>query len=402
MKLTTLFKGFFDSEKIGGILLLVCTIVSLAIANSGWGGAYTHFWHAKLDLSFAGLNLNYSIEHWINDGLMTIFFLLVGLEIERELYAGELSSLSNSILPVVAAVGGMLVPAAVHFFFNAGTATQSGFGIPMATDIAFALGMLALAGNRVPYSVKIFLTALAIIDDIGAILVIAIFYNTGVQWLYLGISAGILGGLLLLSRIGVKHLAVYLIPGLVLWYCMMQSGIHPTIAGVLLAFVIPFSGEDISTPSYKLQHFLHKPVAFIVVPLFALANTGIILESGWLSQMTTTNSIGIITGLVIGKPLGILLFCWIVVKFFRITLPSNAGWKHLLGAAVLAGIGFTMSIFISNLAFSNAQTISYAKVSVLLASLTATVLGLSLLFTIKPVPEGKEEGYERLPDGLAQ
>ena len=399
MKWTKLFRGFFESEKIGGVLLLLCTIVSLVIANTGFGEAYTHFWHSKLDLSFAGLNLNYSIEHWINDGLMTIFFLLVGLEIERELYSGELSTLSNSVLPVAAAIGGMVVPALLHYLFNAGTPTQSGFGIPMATDIAFALGMLALAGNRVPYSLKIFLTALAIIDDLGAILVIAIFYNSGIAWLYLGISAGILGLLHILSKLGVNRLVFYLVPGLALWYCMMQSGIHPTIAGVLLAFVIPFSGENENTPSYKLQHILHKPVAYFIVPIFALANTGIILQEGWLSQMTTSNSLGIIAGLVIGKPVGILLFCWILIRFFYVKMPARVQWKNLLGAAVLAGIGFTMSIFISNLAFGDAQTISYAKVSVLVASLVATIIGLTILFTTKPIEEN--EGYESEPGGLA-
>jgi NhaA family Na+:H+ antiporter len=387
MKWTKLFRGFFESEKTGGILLLLCTAVSLVIANSAWGEGYTHFWHSKVDLSVAGLTMNYSVEQWINDGLMTIFFLLVGLEIERELYAGELSSFSNAILPVVAAVGGMIVPAGIHFLFNAGTPTQHGFGIPMATDIAFALGMLALAGNRVPYSVKIFLTALAIIDDLGAILVIAIFYNTGVQWAYLGISAGILGGLLLLSKLGIRNLLFYLVPGLALWYCMMQSGIHPTIAGVLLAFVIPFSGENENTPSYRLQHALHKPVGYLIVPLFALANTGIMLEEGWLSQMTTSNSLGIIAGLVIGKPVGILLFCWLLVVLAKVKLPDHVQWKNLLGAAILAGIGFTMSIFISNLAFEDAQTIGYAKVAVLIASLIATTLGLLVLFNTEKVEE---------------
>jgi Na+:H+ antiporter, NhaA family len=389
MTWTKLFKGFFDSEKVGGILLLLCTLISLLIANSAWGEGYTHFWHSKLDLSFAGLQLNYSVEHWINDGLMTIFFLLVGLEIERELYAGELSTLSNALLPLVAAVGGMLVPAAIHYFFNSGTPTQNGFGIPMATDIAFALGMLALAGNRVPYSVKIFLTALAIIDDLGAIMVIAIFYNSGIQWMYLGISAGILGTLFVLSKLGFRHLAWYLVPGLALWYCMMQSGIHPTIAGVLLAFVIPFSGQDETTPSYKLQHALHKPVAYFIVPIFALANTGIILQEGWLGEMTSSNSLGIIAGLVLGKPIGILLFCFMLVKLVKVSLPENVRWVNLLGAAILAGIGFTMSIFISNLAFADAQTISYAKVSVLIASLIATAIGLLVLFNTKKVTEAE-------------
>ena len=365
--------------------MLCCTIVSLAIANSSWGEAYTHFWHQKADLSFAGLNLNLSVEQWINDGLMTVFFLLVGLEIERELYTGELSSFSNAILPVAAAAGGMLVPATIHFLFNNGTPTQSGFGIPMATDIAFTLGMLALAGNRVPYSLKIFLTALAIIDDLGAILVIALFYSTGLQWLYLGISAAILGGLFLLSKLKVYNLAFYLLPGLVLWYCMMQSGVHPTIAGVLLAFAIPFSGENEQTPSYKLQHFLHKPVGFFIVPLFALGNTGIVLKDGWLAEMASSNNLGIIAGLVVGKPVGILLFCWLLIKFFKTKLPLDVRWANLTGAAILAGIGFTMSIFISNLAFQDAELISYSKAAVLLGSLIATIIGLTVLLNTKPL-----------------
>lgn len=391
MTWSKLFKGFFDSEKIGGLLLLACTAVSLIVANSDWGEAYTHFWHRQVDLSFAGLHLNYSIAHWINDGLMTVFFVLVGLEIERELYAGELSSFSNALLPLVAAVGGMVVPAAIHYTFNAGTATQSGFGIPMATDIAFALGMLALAGDRVPYSVKIFLTALAIIDDIGAIVVIAVFYNSGVQWLYLLGAAAILTVLFVLSKRGVRWLPAYLLPGVVMWYCMMQSGIHPTVAGVLLAFVIPFSGNDESTPSYKLQQALHKPVAYFIVPLFALANTGIMLKEGWQSAVAGSNGVGILVGLVAGKPIGILLSCWLLVRFFGGSLPTGARWKTLLGAAVLAGIGFTMSIFIANLAFADAQTANYAKVSVLFASLLAIILGLLVLFGTGKAPPDADE-----------
>ncbi len=384
---TKLFKAFFDSEKVGGVLLLCCTLVSLLIANSGWGKGYTEFWHLKLDLSFAGLQLNYSIEHWINDGLMTIFFLLVGLEIERELLAGELSSFSNAVLPVAAAIGGMLVPALIHFALNAGKATQAGFGIPMATDIAFALGILALAGKRVPYALKIFLTALAIIDDLGAIVIIALFYNANIHWLYLCTSAGILGGLFLLGRLRVYHLGFYLVPGMVLWYCMMQSGIHPTIAGVLLAFAIPFSGQHKKTPSYVLQNFLHKPVAFFIVPLFALANTGVLLKEGWLAEMTTANSLGIMLGLLVGKPVGILLFCWLLVKFTKAKLPQNTGWKNLSGAAILGGIGFTMSIFISNLAFADDNLVSYSKAAVLFASLMASMVGLLFLLHTKKIIE---------------
>ena len=381
-RLNSAFREFFDSEKASGVLLIISTIISLIVANSALGPHYLGFWHHP----FAGL----SVELWVNDGLMAIFFLLIGLELVRELNDGELSDLKSAMLPIIAALGGIIVPASIHFYFNAGTPTQSGIGIPMATDIAFALGMLALAGNRVPYSLKIFLTALAIIDDLGAILVIAIFYSTGMQWMYLAISAAILGALYLLSRLKVYNLAFYLVPGVVLWYCMMQSGVHPTIAGVLLAFVIPFSGDNESTPSYKLQQFLHKPVAFFIVPLFALANTGILLKEGWLSEMRTTNSLGIITGLVIGKPVGILLFCFLAVKLLKAKLPQNVRWVNLTGAAVLAGIGFTMSIFISNLAFSNPELISYSKVAVLMGSLIATVAGLTILLNTKQMEEAEE------------
>lgn len=390
MKWTKLFKDFFESERFSGLLLFFCTVLSLVIANSSLGENYLHFWHQKLDLPFASINLNLSVEQWINDGLMTIFFLLVGLEIERELYAGELSSFSNALFPIVAAVGGMIVPALIHVLFNAGTDTERGFGIPMATDIAFTLGMLSLAGNRVPYSLKIFITALAIIDDLGAILVIALFYNTGIQWLYLLIAAAIIGALFLLSKLKIYHLAFYLVPGLVLWYCMMQSGIHPAIAGVLLAFVIPFSGNDETTPSYKLQHFLHKPVGFFIVPLFALANTGIVLKEGWFGEMGSRNSLGIIAGLVLGKPIGILLSCGLLIWVFKNRLPLHATWTQLTGVAILAGIGFTMSIFISNLAFAESSLISFSKIAVLCGSLLATILGLSVLLnTTKPVDPHK-------------
>lgn len=382
-KYSNIYFEFINSEKSGGIVLLFCTIISLILANGLWGYAYTHFWHQYADLSFARLKLNYSVEHWINDGLMAIFFLLVGLEIEREIYVGELSQMRNALLPIAAAIGGMLVPAGIHFLFNAGTPTQSGFGIPMATDIAFALGMLSLAGRRVPHSLKIFLTALAIIDDLGAIIIIAIFYNSGIAWGYLGGAMGIFAMLLLFNRLKVHKLPFYLIPGVIMWYCMLKSGVHATITGVLLAFAIPFTKDDDSNPSYHLQHFLHKPVAFFILPLFALANTGIVLAEGWYKQLTTRNDLGIILGLLVGKPLGILLFCWVLVKTKVAQLPQRITWKHMVGAGVLAGIGFTMSIFISNLAFTDFDTIQYAKVAVLVGSLIAVIVGLTIFFSIK-------------------
>ena len=381
MELTKLFRDFFNSEKIGGLLLLVCTIVSIFIANSHFGASYLHFWHSHIDLSFGKVFLDYSIEHWVNDGLMSIFFLLVGLEIERELYKGELSELKNAVLPIGAALGGMILPALIYWIITMNSADQSGFGIPMATDIAFALGMLALAGNRVPFSIKIFLTALAIIDDLGAILIIAIFYNTGISWIYLGTAAGIFALLMILNKTGVKPLLFYLVPGVVMWYCMLQSGVHATISGVLLAFAIPFSKNDRTNPSYLLQHALHKPIAFIILPIFALANTGILLNEGWFQTLFSANSLGIMAGLFIGKPLGILLFSWLLVKWKFSNLPEGSTWNQLAGAAILAGIGFTMSIFISNLAFSDAVMIQNSKIAVLAASLLATIAGLVLLFS---------------------
>ncbi len=380
MLTTRLFEEFFDSEKAGGIILLICTIIALVIANGSWGESFIHFWHSYIDLSFFSVELNYSVEHWVNDGLMAIFFLLVGLEIERELYVGELKNMRNAALPVAAAIGGMLVPALIHYLFNKGSISQSGFGIPMATDIAFALGMLALLGKRVPYSLKIFLTALAIIDDLGAILVIAIFYNDGIAWVYLLSALGIFAGLFILGKMRVYNLFFYIIPGIVMWYCMLKSGVHATITGVLLAFAIPFGGDNEKSPSYRLQHFLHKPVAFIILPVFALANTGLLLSDGWASELSNSNSIGIILGLFVGKPLGIVLFCFLLTKMKLGALPVDINWKHLLGAGILAGIGFTMSIFISNLAFAgNTHAAESAKIAVLVGSAISCVAGLGVL-----------------------
>ena len=387
-----MFKAFFTSEKSGGFVLIACTLISLIIANSAWGESYTHFWHQHLNLSFGGIALDYSLEHWVNDGLMAIFFLLVGLEIERELYVGELSDIKNASLPIFAAMGGMLVPAGIHLLFNAGTPTQSGFGIPMATDIAFALGMLSLVGNRVPTSLKIFLTALAIIDDLGAILVIAIFYTSEFSGTYFLASLVVFGILFLLGKLKVYRLWVYLIGGVVMWYCMLKSGIHSTIAGVLLAFAVPFINEDDRNPSYKLQHALHNLVAFIILPLFALANTAIVLPREIGASLLTRNALGIIIGLVAGKLIGIWSFCWLSVKAGLARLPSDINWKLITGVGLLGGIGFTMSIFITNLALTDIELITGAKMSILTASLIAAVLGLAVLKTTRlPAPATTEE-----------
>jgi Na+:H+ antiporter, NhaA family len=384
MKISTIFKDFSESEKSSGFVLIGCTIVSLIIANSSIGEPYTHFFHQKLNLSFFNLDLNYSIEHWINDGLMAIFFLMVGLEIERELYIGELSSFKNALLPLLAAAGGMLFPALIHLLFNAGTATQDGFGIPMATDIAFALGILSLAGKRIPLALKIFLTALAIIDDLGAITVIALFYTKGFSLYYFSAALLIFLALFIAGKKKMYYLPVYLLGGIIMWYCMLKSGVHATIAGVLMAFAIPFNKEKDGGLSHKLQLLLHKPVAFIILPIFALANTAIIFPDHVLSSFTTNNSTGIIAGLVLGKFAGIFLISWLAVKMKIASLAEELNWGHLLGVSLLGGIGFTMSIFITNLAFNDAAIITASKMSILLASVCAAVLGLFILKTNKP------------------
>lgn len=379
MSATKLFKEFFNSEKSSGIVLIFCTVLSLCFSNFIWGNVYIDFWHQKIGFDSTTVKLSMSIEHWINDGLMTIFFLLVGLEIEREIYAGELSSMKNASLPLVAAIGGMLIPAFIHLAFNSGTVTADGFGIPMATDIAFALGILSLAGKKIPLSLKIFLTALAIIDDLGAILIIAIFYTHELQTTYLFVALGIFAVLLVLNRLKVHQLVWYLIPGVVMWYCMLQSGVHATITGVLLAFALPFGDGKEKSPSYLLQHWLHKPVAFFIIPLFALANTGILFNSPVDEALSTNNSIGIILGLLVGKPIGILLFCFIAVKLKLTQLPNQVNWLQIAGAGVLAGIGFTMSIFITLLAFPDAVIVQNSKLAILFASLTAGLIGFFII-----------------------
>ena len=371
-----LFKEFFESEKTGGLILMGCTLISLLLANSFFSDNYLHFWHTN----FSGQ----SIEYWINDGLMVIFFLLIGLELEREVYQGELSNIKNALLPIFGAIGGMLVPAALYLLFNYGTSTQSGAGIPMATDIAFALGILSLLGNKVPTSLKVFLTALAVIDDLGAILVIALFYTKTLLWTNLLISLGIFAFLLVLNRLKVKNLIPYLIGGVVMWYFMLNSGVHATITGVLLAFAIPFGDGSKKSTSIVLQQFLHKPVAFIILPLFALANTAIILSSDMGAILTENYSIGIALGLIVGKPIGIFTLSLLAVKLGICKLPRDLHWKSIFAVGFLGGIGFTMSIFVTLLAFEDVTVINNAKFIILLSSLIAGTIGfISLKYTLK-------------------
>jgi NhaA family Na+:H+ antiporter len=376
MRATKIFQAFFNSEKAGGFVLIGCSLIAIAVANSPLGDGYSHFWHSPV----AG----HALEFWVNDGLMAIFFLLIGLEIERELLAGELRSLRNALLPTAAAVGGMVLPALIHFVFNHGTPYQRGFGIPMATDIAFSLGILSLLGSRVPVSLKIFLTAVAIIDDLGAILIIALFYSKGFSFGYFAAAMALFALGLWMRRAKVNQLWPYLPLGIAMWYCMHHSGIHATITGVLLAFAIPFSRTDEHNPSSRLEHLLHKPVAFLIMPIFALANTGIAVPPDWANDLTAGNSLGTLLGLFVGKPLGIFLAVLVALRLGWSKLPQQIRKVHIWGVGMLAGIGFTMSIFITLLAFQDPAAIVETKIAVLIASLLSGALGFLLLQATLP------------------
>lgn len=371
------FKDFFESEKSGGLTLIFFTVISLILTNSSFQHDYLAIW----EKSFAGM----SLEHWINDALMAVFFLLIGLELKREFQIGELSSIKKAALPLVSAAGGMLVPALIYLLFNYNQPTSNGFGIPMATDIAFALGILSLLGNRVPLSLKIFLTALAVIDDLGAIMVIALFYTKTIIWLNLLASLGLFGLLLLFNKLKIKNLLVYIPVGIVMWYFMHHSGIHATITGVLLAFAIPTKpSKKLASPAEITQRILHYPVPFIILPLFALANTAIIIDDNWLESLSSPASQGIAFGLIIGKPLGILLFTWLAVQIKIAEKPTGVTWNQLLGVGALGGIGFTMSIFVTLLAFDSSLVINHGKFAILISSLIAGLIGfIWLSFSLK-------------------
>ncbi len=379
MILTKYFNRFFNSSQSSGILLMICVFASLLIANSSLGESFQNLLDRQLGTDF--FHLKYPLSIWINDGLMAIFFLLVGLEIKREIVEGELSTFRSASLPVIAALGGMLVPALIYTVFNSGTPYAKGWGIPMATDIAFSLAIVSMLGNKVPASIKIFLAALAIADDLGAIAVIAFFYTGTIHWSYLAGAAAIMLVLVLLNVLNVKKHIFYLLPGMVLWYCMHHSGIHATIAGVLLAFTIPtnFSETEIS-PLEKLEQRLHLPVNFLIMPLFALANTNILFREGMVDGLFSSFGMGIIMGLVFGKVIGINLFSFIAVKAGISGLPTYSRWHHMIGAGFLAGIGFTMSIFIAILSFKGNEDIqSEAKFAILVASVSSGIIGYILL-----------------------
>lgn len=373
------FKNFVKSNNFGGILLFLCVILSLIVANSPMGEGLQNILDTVVGFENESVHLNYSVSLWINDGLMAIFFLLVGLEIKREIVEGELSSPKKALLPILCAIGGAIVPAIIFFMFNSGTETIHGWAIPMATDIAFALAVISLLDKRVPASLKIFLAALAIVDDLIAILVIAFFYSNGIELVYLGYAAVGMTVLILMNRFNVKNPYLYLIPGVFIWYFVHHSGIHATIAGVMVAMTLPTNDTNVESPLERLEHALVNPVNFFIIPIFAFANTNITLQSEMLHGLTAPLGLGIFFGLMFGKPIGILLTSWICSRFGIASLPEGSSWMHIIGVGMLAGIGFTMSIFISILSFKNPLFVSEAKLSVLLTSVIAGTAGFLLL-----------------------
>lgn len=374
-----LFKYFYSSKSGSGVLLFVCVICSLIIANTPLRDAYTKFLATEVGVQFEGVNLRYPFLLWINDGLMAIFFLLVGLEIKRELVGGELSTKQQAALPVFAAIGGMIVPALIFALWNHHTPTANGWGIPMATDIAFAIAILTLLDKRVPTSLKIFLTALAIVDDLGAILVIALFYSANIHFDYLAYAGIILIALIVLNRLKVMSVWCYIIPGIFMWYFIHHSGIHATIAGVLTALTVPTTSDNTESPLEKLEHALTKPVNFLIMPIFALANTNISFQSDVLFSLYSNMGLGILIGLLFGKPLGIFLMSWFSVKMGFGTLPTGIKWSQIIGIGILGGIGFTMSIFIAMISYQSPQLQTEAKFVILIASILSGVIGYTVL-----------------------
>jgi NhaA family Na+:H+ antiporter len=379
MKLFNLVTEFLESEKAGGFVLILCTIVSLILSNSFIGESYISFWN----LSIGG----HLLVHWINDGLMTFFFLLIGVELKREFMEGQFQHLRKALLPIFAAVGGMLIPAGIHLLLNFNSPTQSGAGIPMATDAAFALAILSLVEKRAPFGLKMLLLAIAVIDDLFAVILIAVFYTADISWFNLGLSLLVFLALMTMSKFGMKSVITYVIGGILMWYFMLHSGVHATLAGVLLAIALPFKKADRYSVSMTIQHHLHKPVAFFILPLFALANTSIAISGNMIENLSNANSMGIILGLVVGKPAGVFLFSLLAVKIGVASLHSDLSWKHVFGIGILAGIGFTISIFISLLAFTDTQIIDQSKMAVLAASVVAAVCAYVWLNRSSVIPD---------------
>ncbi|MEJ2539234.1 MAG: Na+/H+ antiporter NhaA [Gemmatimonadota bacterium] len=373
------FLKFASLEASGGILLLGFAVAALIWANSPLGQGYVDLWHTQVTVGGGKAVIEKDLLHWVNDGLMAVFFLLVGLELKRELLTGELASPRKAALPLFAAVGGMLIPAGLYLILNKGGAGEAGWGIPMATDIAFALAVLAALGSRAPLALKIFLTALAIVDDLGAILVIALFYSGDLSSSALGAAAIAAIFLFLLNRAGFRRFLPYGVVGLVLWVAVLKSGVHATVAGVVLAFMIPANEEEdeYHSPLETLEHALHPWVVYLILPIFALANAGVTFGGGAEGGAPITN--GILLGLIAGKPIGVLLFSVLAIKMGMAELPAGVTWLHIVGVGFLAGIGFTMSLFIAGLAFPGAELLSASKVGILGASGISAVIGTVIL-----------------------
>ncbi|GGH63645.1 NhaA family Na+:H+ antiporter [Filimonas zeae] len=376
-------KKLITSASFSGILIFACVVLSLLVANSPLSASLQTWLTTELGYQSDNIHLRYTIQSWINDGLMAVFFLLVGLEIKKEIVAGELSTTKKALLPVLCALGGAVTPAFIYAIFNSGRATAGGWGIPMATDIAFALAIMGMLSKRVPASLKVFLAALAIADDLMAILVIALFYAGEIHIQYLGYAAAMALVLFILNRLKAHNLFCYLIPGMLLWYFVHHSGIHATIAGVLTALFVPVAAKNKTSPLQRLEHFLAQPVNLLIVPLFAFCNTNITFDSGMPGALLTPLGLGIVVGLLVGKPLGILLVSWLGIKTGISHLPQQATWRHMLGTGLLAGIGFTMSIFMALLSFEDAHVIAQAKFAVLCGSVISATVGYFILKTTR-------------------
>jgi len=427
---------YVHGESTAGIVLLISAVIAMIWANSAWSDSYHHLWEYKISIQAGEYGISKTLHEWINDGLMALFFFVIGLELKREIMAGELSDMGKAILPLIAALGGMLLPALIYFLFNPGGPQSNGWGIPMATDIAFALGIMSLLGNRVPLSLKIFLTALAIADDIGAVLVIAFFYTSDISMLSLGIGALFLVLLLAANYIGVRSTLFYGLVGIAgVWLAFLMSGVHATIAGVLAAFAIPartkideekfiqvledqlrefhaIPPNDVTllepaqykviekinrltkaagTPLQKLEYKLHSWVSYLVMPLFAFSNSGITLHVGFLNDVLSSSiTLGILMGLVVGKFVGVLIFCWVAVKTKITALPYGVTWKQIIGVALLAGIGFTMSLFITTLAFKDVRLVTDAKLGIFIASIISGAAGYFVLKKASTTPKPSE------------
>ncbi len=440
VKLVKPFQEFATTETLGGVLLLACTVVALVWANSHWAYVYSSLWHTPLTVGLGRFNLSEDLEFWVNDALMVVFFFVIGLEIKRELLAGELASAHQAALPILAALGGLVVPAILYATLNSSGPGARGWGIPMATDIAFAIGVMALLGDRVPLGLKVFLTALAIVDDIAAVLVIAMFYAASLAWGALGMAAFCLLLALTANRFGVRHPLPYALIGAALWVSVLRSGVHPTIAGVLLAFTIPSrtainqrdflrdgravldhferatqtepvniladmeqqmaikaledACERVQPPLHRLEHALHPWVTFLIMPLFALANAGVSLSGDLGKLVAHPITLGVMLGLMLGKPIGVTFASWLAVRIGLSTLPENVSWKHIHGAGWLAGIGFTMSLFMAALAFSGDTQRTTAKFGILIASLCAGIVGSVVLVCVRS--NGKSEASQRV------